>query len=200
MRLEPAADGSGRARQRVVLVAPPTVADRGAGPPGDWRIVLRATGDRPLRADLFIQRDDTLPGFRRRGRQSRFVDPGYAARGLDGRLAARDPDPPPTVRRAGTLNALACASGPEIEAVGGLVERREQDRKLPPKEALYSGLGFTTSEYATGPRYMEISERSVARPGILAAATTSGPRLALGGTSVAAPQRARRRIADPEPT
>jgi hypothetical protein len=96
------------------------------------------------------------------------------------------------VRRAGTLNALACGDEAAVETVGGLYAGAADG--LPGREAPYSGLGFADRGPGGGPRFLEVCERSPARPGILAAGTLSGPRLALAGTSVAAPQRARRLI------
>jgi hypothetical protein len=116
-------------------------------------------------------------GYRRRGRQSRFVDAEYERFDHAGRPVDSDNDS--YIKRDGTLNGIA--TGERTVVVGGY---RGSDRSV----ADYSA-GGDDEKTVRGPDALAVSERSAARPGILAAGTRSGgSKFALSGTSVAAPQ------------
>jgi hypothetical protein len=167
----------GRGRERITLVTFPTRAAQGrASPAGDWRIEIDPGSEPSLPIEVYVQRDDTIGGFRRRGRQSYLVDPGYADRLPNGfrRLVDRGEDSP--VRRSGTISSFA--TGPAQVVVGG--RYASSGRKV-----WYSGApepgGRAVSRFAA-------SERSPVLRGILAAGSASGSRVAIGGTSIAAAQ------------
>jgi hypothetical protein len=185
---------TGNGRMILVAVAPTctTSATRNVAPAGTWRVRIRNEARRskealsepvPVTVDAWIQRDDTPIGFPRRGRQSRFDDARYVRFDRQGRLEEEDVEDkdlgPSTIKRAGTLNAIA--TGDHTIVIGGY---RGSDGEPAP----YSASGPTRSETRVGPDAMAISERSVALRGVLGTGARSGSRIAMGGTSFAAPK------------
>jgi hypothetical protein len=157
-------------------------------PSGIWEIEVTNTGSRDADFDAWIARDDTALGWPIGGRQSYFDDPEYVRFDRAGRYVELD-DPRSYVRRAGTLNGLA--TGARTVVVAGL---RKSDRTV----ARYSAAGpivvnpgtppFPIPRPGPDPDAAAVSEDSPALRGILAAGTHSGAVVAMGGTSVAAPQ------------
>jgi hypothetical protein len=153
-------------------------------PSGVWTVTLTNKTLTPgQEIHAWIQRDDSLYGHPVRGRQSYFDDPAYRRFDEGGRAIEID-DPKSPVRRAGTLNAIATGSSPVV--MGGYLGRETV-------AAPYSAAGPTASaaQLREGPDAMSVSERSRAHGGLLAAGARSGASVAMGGTSVAAPQIAR---------
>lgn len=177
-----------------IALAPsdPGLSGRPPLPPGPWGLRLEVFGTEPVRLDAWILRDDTPPGFADAGRQSYFIDPAYRDRDATGRWIKTDPDAGGSgIHRAGTLNAIATASVPNV--VGGVYGRTPHGLATEAPHAVpYSGTPMPHRR-AT-PERIDVSapsERSLMRTGVLAAGTRSGTRLALNGTSVAAPQMLR---------
>lgn len=162
-------------------------------PAGVWCIDLH-NGDASRAVEdihAWIQRDDTAPGYRRRGRQSYFDDPDYRRFDDGGRAIEDDADPRTRssyVRRDCTLNAIATGRAPIV--IGGF--RRSDGRPAP-----YSANGpllqapGSGAPGSYGPDAMLPSDDSPSARGVLAAGTRSGTCTAMKGTSVAAPQAAR---------
>jgi hypothetical protein len=196
----------GDGRRLIQLKLGPTASDERAGfdtrciPAGRWRIRLTNPGAEPVQIGGWIARDDAPMNFRRKGRQARFEDPAYRRWTLPGERSALgitaigqplDDDPPASAagtRRRRTLNAFA--TGRSSVVVSGV--RGDLGRAAP-----YTSLGAGAPDQpdsGVGPRpgreidYYARCETSPARRGVLAAGTRSGSRVALGGTSVAAPQ------------
>ena len=168
---------------------------RRLAPAGEWRLRFHRTGAQGVVADAWVQRDDSLYGYPQAGRQSYFDDPGYvrfaeANFGLRGDVVTDDEDPaqlgiPTPVTRASLFNAIA--TGASVVTAGGFHERNL-------RLAGYSAGGPNTPPEAaplSKPDLLLPSEGSKAHPGMLAAGSRSGARVALSGTSVAAPQLAR---------
>ena len=157
-------------------------------PAGVWTVTLKnaslGTGDV---VDARIQRDETLYGHPRRGRQSYFDEACYSRYDNAGR-AREDDDPTCLVRRMGTLNSIA--TGRKSIVAGGF-QRRER------KPAPYSAAGPITPQlgapppHRDGPDAMTVSDDSLVHYGVLAAGSRSGSVVAMNGTSAAAPQLAR---------
>lgn len=145
-------------------------------PSGTWLIEIRNDGG-ALGVDAWVQRGDTPFGYPLWGRQSRFDDSDYVRFDRAGRAEQEDKGPS-SVRRRGTLNALA--TGQYTTVIGGF---RHSDRTA----SEYSGSGPVATP-RTGPDAAAIADDSVALHGILAAGTRSGSVVAMRGTSVAAPQ------------
>lgn len=170
----------------------PTAADNSQelAPCGLWRIKVTNTA---LAAGetvhLRIQRNDSLPDYPVRGRQSYFDEPCYRRFDAVGRPLAEDPPGPPCpVTRSGTLNAFAC--GTESIVVAGYVRGSGEP-------AAFSAAGPVTPTRDAplagrdGPDALGASDDSTVVAGVLSAGSRCGSMVAMSGTSVAAPQAAR---------
>lgn len=178
-------------RGRFVVVAHPTDdldPQAPTAPAGLWAIKLKktsSTGQEIVQA--WIQRDESLYGYPRRGRQSYFDDERYTRYDHAGRAIETD-DPACPVQRAGLLNSIA--TGREAIVIGGYVRATR-------KTAEYSAAGPITpplgnvSASRSGPDALAPTDDAVAHGGVLAAGSRSGAVVAMNGTSVATPQTAR---------
>lgn len=185
------APGSMGSRAMVHIILAPTADPAGKlalAPAGLWTIELHHTRGSVQVRDIhaWIQRDDTAPGYPRSGRQSYFDDARYARFDDGGRAIEKDDHPltqDSTVKRQGTLNAIA--TGQEPVVVGGF---RRSDGAV----AAYSASGPLVGAgrglpNASGPDALLPSEEAPAIVGLLAAGTRSASVVALQGTSAAAP-------------
>jgi hypothetical protein len=181
-------------------------------PAGSWTVEIENLQLTPREiVHAWIQRDDSVQGYRRRGRQSYFDDRRYDRYDHAGRDVESDNyvRPVPRTRapgasaisREGTLNAIA--TGSKLDVIGGIVRKTSliddgsgalRHEMLAAK---YSASGPITPPRDTiivtrdGPSAALASEDSKVHVGVLAAGTRSGSTVAMGGTSVAAPQIAR---------
>ncbi len=200
-------------RIRLTVVVAPTMdedADNLGAPSGDWLLRLRATAKTGLGDDeevtLWIERSDSITGFRRRGRQSHFEEPDYERfvglgvpkpAGDDrllGDLEERD-RPGCAVRRFGTLTAVG--TGVSAMVVGGY--RRDtgqpaQYSSAGPITPQADNLGNLKKAHRSGPDFNAVAEDSRVLGTVLAAGTASGSSVAFGGTSIASAQAARRAV------
>jgi hypothetical protein len=161
-------------------------------PHGVWRIRMRNLSlSGPDWPKLWIARDDVVPGYPRRGRQSYFDHDGYVRFDAQGRPTEADPQPPTCpVRRTHMMNGLG--TGQQCLMAGGFVHRAY-------RVAAYSagGPAVPNARHRKGtaiplkPAAALVSEDTGVHVGVLAAGTRSGVRLPMGGTSVAAPRLAR---------
>jgi len=164
-------------RNLVLLAVSPTITSPPgrAAPPGNWEIELENCSETIANIDAWIQRDDSPLGDLSLGRQSRFEDPAYELYDHRGRLRETDNEES-CIRRAGTLSGIA--SGKRTIVIGGYSYESGA-------VARYSAGGPLRTR--DGPDAVAVCERSVAEVGVLAAGTRSGSRMAINGTSVAAP-------------
>lgn len=173
---------------RVVLALGPSSclnADQSACPQGIWKVECRgdAHGRGPIRA--WIQRDEAVGGFGARGRQAYFDDTVYEDNRFDeiGDVVVTDEGQPESiVKRDGTVSGIATNSAAEampLLAIGGALW--DSDRA-----AVYSAAGNDTERSA--PHFLAPSDTSRVLTGIHATTTRNGGQVAMGGTSVAAPQ------------
>lgn len=173
-------------RGAFILMAKPTAHERrrsDLAPHGVWRItVRRGPGSAPiLRAR--IRRDDSLPNYPVRGRQSFFDHPDFVATTAFGAPLGRDPpDTDCPVGRAGTLNSFA--TGDEGLVIGGFVR---STGALDP----FSSGGPTDNANRQRPDAVAVTEESPLALGVMGAGSCCGSMVAMNGTSVAAPQVAR---------
>lgn len=213
IRIEHAGKQPANGRHQVLLRLGPTARDGGFSSvasritSGRWTIRVHNPGTQPMAVAAWIARDDAPLNWPRKGRQTRFADPHYrrwsvfgddeatATRAI-GRL--RDDDPPGTpavTRRRNTINAIA--TGKASFVVGGA---RGDTARPAPYSALGAGPPRAPAHVGKRPGreidYLAWSDTSRARTGVLAAGARSGARVALGGTSVAAPQVARKLLED----
>ena len=154
-----------------------------AAPSGAWRVRLHNAGDLALECNAFVQRDDAPLGRPTLGRQSTLEDKDYHRFDRRGAVEVLDSDAS-YVRRLGTLNGLA--SGSMVHVAGGA--RTDRDGGAAP--ARYSSVPLQ-ARVAPRWRVLAITEDSPVLHGAQAAGTASGSRVALSGTSMAAPQLTR---------
>ncbi len=176
---------------RVVLALGPSSclkADQPACPQGIWKVECRgdAHGRGPVRA--WIQRDEAVGGFGTRGRQAYFDDTVYEDNRFDeiGDVVVTDESQPESiVKRDGTVSGIATNLAGEVKpllAIGGALW--DSDRA-----AVYSAAGNETER--SRPHFLAPSDTSRVLTGIHASTTRNGGQVAMGGTSVAAPQAVR---------
>ena len=159
-------------------------------PSGVWKIEIENVAlTETDRIQVWIRRDETLPGFPALGRQSYFDNDDYQR--FDSFGAPLPIDPPGSdclVKRSGTISGFACGEFPAVLA--GYVETRND-------LAGYSAAGpVTTAFNATGPTRngpdaAAVSDDTPVLRGILSAGSRCGSLVSLDGTSVATPQVAR---------
>ncbi|MFT3954116.1 MAG: S8 family serine peptidase [Piscinibacter sp.] len=178
---------NGRRAMALIAVAP-TAANTGwprPAPCGAWHVALHNAGRVELECRAYVQRDDAPLGHPTQGRQSRLEDADYHRFDRRGGTQLRD-SRSAYVRRSGTLNGLA--SGAWVHVAGGAL--RDRDDRVEP--ARYSSVPLPDErDGGGGLRPLVITEDSPLLHGVLAAGTASGSRVALSGTSMAAPQLTR---------
>lgn len=191
---------------RILVAIAPTLLldkDRLAAPHGLWEFSLSvATLPEGGRILAWIQRDEAVSGFGLRGRQAYFEDDVYEDRHRFDRLgdvavSALDASPS-VVRRDGTISGIA--TNPLIHWPTGKTDRAERADVKPDDKPLlvvggyqwrskagtvYSAAGSDRIEW---PLVMAPTDTSRALPGILASGSRSETRVAVNGTSIAAPQ------------
>lgn len=183
-------------RTLVTLLINPTVQRSGQGPvapQGNWRIeITRPDELSDKRVELWIRRDETLPGKRQGGRQAWFSNHDYKRFGRFGRPLAVDPhgsDCP--VRRSTTLSGFACGAAPVVVAAYSAKEARVSE---------YSAAGPLVGRDRPplpdrqGPDVAAKGDDSYLLRGVISAGSNSGSWVRLSGTSVAAPRVARAAI------
>ena len=134
----------------------------------------------------WVQRDDLLYGFPIRGRQAYFNNDCYVRFDSEGRDNETD-DPACVVQRGSTINAIATGQYPVV--IGGYLRKEKVAAKYSSSGPVY--FTGTVNPNPCRPDVMFVSEDSRVHTGVLAAGSRSGSAVAMGGTSVAAPQVAR---------
>ena len=149
--------------------APP----RSAAPAGVWQVQLRCAADTPAEVHAWIERDDVLVG-QRQPQRTRFE------------LDARQPRDAQYVNDRLTLSTLA--QGRHVVAAGATVQ---SSNAIAP----YSSRGPCRGQPLRQPAlHYAPGDRSPSQPGVLVPGFFSGQVAAIGGTSAAAPQVARRLV------
>jgi len=178
-----------RYRGRFVLSINPTAsieAGSTLAPVGSWQIEItgpKAKADEAV--EVWVQRDETLVGFRPNGRQAHFDSKDYQRFDRLGAPLAVDPlDSTCPVRRTGTLSGYATRESTLV--IGGLTQSNGLMSD-------YSATGPTPDKHHPQPQpdASARSDDSPAFPGVLSAGSRSGSMVRLSGTSVAAPRVAR---------
>ncbi|GAA6181098.1 hypothetical protein NBRC116594_25360 [Shimia sp. NS0008-38b] len=181
------------ARGVITLAIEPTASlseGKAIAPSGRWKISAKPKDISPdQQIEVWIRRDQTLPGYRPGGRQSYFDNGDYKRFGPFGRPLAVDPqnDTSP-VRRAGTLSGFADGSSPMVVAAFTRKSHEISD---------YSAAGPLTqtpmspTPFRDGPDATAEADQSLVVWGVLSAGSRCGSYVRLNGTSVAAPRVAR---------
>ena len=171
----------GQNRAMALLVLAPTLATGarpGTAQHGLWQVEVVSQTSQIDNVQVWIERNDTAPGQRRRRRQSRLAVNGYTP---FGQLPGLPVDPPGgQVKRSGTTSNIA--SGLYAETIGGY---RLSDLTLAP----YSSGGH--APHVRGPFALAPCEESASLRGLRVIGQGSGDSIRMAGTSLAAPIWAR---------
>lgn len=181
----------------ITLMVHPTASQDFCGdlaPSGRWKLEIEKCDIEPDQSvEVWVRRDETLPGYPPFGRQAYFDNPGYVRFDKYGAPLATDPENSNCpVKRAGTLSGFATGEVPLV--IAGLTE---QDGLL----SDYSAAGPITATRGNiiadrvGPDAAARSDDSPVLSGVLSAGSSSGSMVRMNGTSVSAPLVARH-IAD----
>lgn len=189
----------GSALQSFVLAVGPTASDPWAEgvyrvvPSGIWKIsilVKNSVDSKAVPFDAWIKRSDTPPSRRAKGRQSYFDDDAYQRFDSNTRPTEFDPVSSSSyVRRQNTLSGIA--TGREPYVIGGY--RRGPDRKdLMPTIYTSEASDIPVPGRAIlGVNWLAPADDAMTCLGTLGAGTRGAGRVAMNGTSVAAPQAVR---------
>ncbi len=146
-------------------------------PAGVWDIVISNRSITPYKVSAWIQRDESRSGSPIRGRQSYFDDPLYARRDALGYPTNHDHPQEGYASQTDSINAIA--TGEQVTTVGAY---RYSGRET----VDYSGYKNELADDERVDRFIHaIAEDSLTCPGVIAAGSRSGSRIALNGTSVA---------------
>jgi hypothetical protein len=138
----------------------------------------------------WIQRDDTPLGYPIRGRQSYFDEACYVRFDAQGREIEEDSNQPLClVKRAGSINAIA--TGNQTIVAGGYLRKELRIARYSAGGPITPPPGGILPQNLRKPDAALASDDSKVHFGVLAAGGRSGSRVAINGTSVAAPQGAR---------
>jgi hypothetical protein len=176
-------------RPMVLLALAPTAGESDRAPHGAWRVKVSKAASHSAGepVHIYVARQSANMGARRRGPDSFLYDPKYEEERQNALFPAEVPDS--VVRREGTLNGLA--TGESTIVVGGSVLNRSQlggDRAM----ALYSSSGPGAGANGRNPSLATASDESPVLRGLRAGGVRPGSSVRLVGTSVAAPQIARK--------
>ena len=178
-------------RRLLIATAPTEIAaglTRDPAPAGLWQVEVTAPLAAGRSMHAWIQRDDPPRGYRNRGRQSYFDDPGYERFDALGGALDVDPDAACVVRRAGSISGMA--TGPGTVVVGAVRGPTGDELPSPYSASAISAVAAWPGA-AHRPAGAARGDASRALPGILGAGARSGVRVAMNGSSVAAPQVSR---------
>lgn len=185
----------------LLALAPTRPNDKGACPPhGRWHIDVNAApgAPKPESVHVYIARNTSNMGGRRRGPDSHLIDPNYEAT-RHGRWPREEP-PTSRVKREGTLSGIATGQGVEVAA--GYVSARNMKRASSnPSDEVEEAARYSSSGPSAAPTTLPERNPDWALPtdespylrGVLAAGVREGTSVRLVGTSTAAPQLARKR-------
>lgn len=179
-------------RLQVSLSLAPTAKLSGDGPIapfGIWQIKITPRDDFDGTVEVWVRRDETLPGTHSGGRQAVFEDHNYIRFDRSGvPLAVDPPDTDCPIRRSYTISGFACGETPIV--VAAFTEKEAE-------VSSYSGSGPTANRDARavntreGPDLTAKGDDSVVLRGVLSAGSRSGSWVRLSGTSMASPRVAR---------
>ncbi|MEL6203769.1 MAG: hypothetical protein AAFR47_00450 [Pseudomonadota bacterium] len=196
-------DGVQRLKGILLALAPTaqmTASSHPVAPSGRWHVELKATLEAGERLRAWVQRDEAPAGYSRPGRASWLEHPAYRLYCEKGKINEEDqPDCP--VKRLGSMSGIATGNENTTTVTSGWLglQLDQTDDKEDEEEFNSTRPTPYVSAGDDGIRNAGIScqtDRTFALPGVIAAGTRSGSRIAMGGSSVAAPQETRRRALD----
>ncbi|MFQ1702266.1 S8 family serine peptidase [Loktanella agnita] len=185
----------------ITLAIEPTAShdpDIPLAPSGRWEITTTPKDIKDgEEVEVWIRRDETLPGYRPGGRQSYFDNACYQPFDSYGGLSPVDPpnDSCP-VRRAGMISGFA--DGPSPIVVAAYTNKyKDKDGEQVARLSNYSAAGPLTQTPMTpeparnGPDVSAKGDDSIVRRGVFSAGSRCGTYVRMSGTSMAAPAVAR---------
>ena len=200
-------------RCMFLLALAPTVSTkigRAQARVGTWDVGVKNFSGKPIDVHAWIQRDETPYTFPLFGRQSRISDKNYIASDRQGHAADIDPDIKMTspeapdahhvvvverykdvyLHRKNTLNSIA--TGSHTVVVGGY--RRSDGIAVRYSSSNPKLCANGDESIASALTALGVSDDAPSAYGILGAGSRSGSTVIVDGTSVAAPQIARRMV------
>jgi len=157
-------------------------------PAGLWTVAVTAASSTSFEA--WIKRSDTPPGRRPKGRQSYFDDDDYQRFDPNSRPTEFDPeDGTSYVKRQNTLSGIA--TGREPHVIGGYTRGPDRRDLMPSIYSSEAAASPVPGRLLLGVNWLAPSDDGVTCRGTLGAGTHSAGRVAMAGTSVAAPQAVR---------
>jgi hypothetical protein len=187
-------------RGRYMIALLPTAlpdSEQQLAPFGTWTIGFRNRLGKQIDVEASIQWDDRPLGYPQNGRQSHFIDDRYQRfEEISGREVEVDNDS--MIKRDGSINAIA--TGSRTIVAGGHVRKEDRVVKYSSGGPISPACGAAKAVNGRraeglereGPDAVARSDESYVHQGIIAAGTRSGSRVVMNGTSVAAPQIARK--------
>jgi hypothetical protein len=190
-------DSTGRGLLHLALAPSVPTPGQARALPGLWRITLQTVRNEPVRVVARVQRDDTPFGHAAHGRQSWLDHPeGWTwdveSRGYTLPQPQVDGTPPCPVTREGTYVAFGGSDRDEVWLVGSARPGQVADEWRPSSFSAEGADHLHRPGEAKGPDLVARGETGGFLGGIPAAGLVSGCRVRLSGTSMAAPQVARR--------
>lgn len=181
-------------KKRLLIAIAPTDAaaapGRSPAPSGVWQIEIRAKVQGTQWMHAWVKRDESPVGYRRRGGQSYLDQREYQRFRVDTPNDDRlDEDPAGSaspVTRRGTISGMT--GGATSYTAGGYWGRSYQEDTAFYSAESIAGDPAWAAKLANGQAASARTGTSRILPGILGAGTRSGSRVAMNGTSVAAPQ------------
>ena len=185
---------NGVAKKRLLIAIAPTDAaaspGRSPAPSGVWQIEARAKVQGTEWMHAWVKRDESPVGYRPRGGQSYLDEPQYQRFRSDTPIGDwLDEDPAGSaspVTRSGTISGMT--GGDSSYVAGGYWGRSFQEDTAFYSAQAIDGDPVWGQKTHNGKAGSARTDTSRALPGILGAGTRSGSRVAMNGTSVAAPQ------------
>lgn len=184
----------GTALSCIVLCLAPTAEDPWAlaphpvAPSGIWSVEIKNDSNTTVGFDAWIKRSDTPGGRRAKGRQSYFDDRAYLR--FDTCTRPQEFDLPGSyVQRRGTLSGIA--TGCETFVIGAYRRGPDRNDQMPAAYSSEASASPIPGRDMKAPNWLAPGEDACSCPGALGAGTRSGARVAMNGTSAAAPQVAR---------
>lgn len=172
-----------------------------SAPHGGWKIEVSAIPDSHVGEALvhvYVARNSANLGGGRRSKDSYLYDPVYET-SRHGRPPRRE-NVNSRVRREGTLNGIA--TGANVKVAGAYVLSRkppDDPQRDPEQEAPYSSSGPGAGPDGRNPDWALPGDESPFVHGLLASGARDGTAVRMVGTSVAAPQLARKYLNREEP-
>ena len=163
-------------------------------PAGTWRLKIEVQRRSGVFVSAQVQRGDTPGSFRRLGRQS-YLDHEYAGT-RDDRTGKFEAPGNSGLTRLGTHSSAATTPTAGFYTIGAAFGQSAYVARYCVEPTFYASSGAPDPRLSTSnqPSLSAVADASAIRNGVLGSGTVSGSARMVSGTSVAAPQAARRLV------